>query len=296
MNIFWQNERLPLKKSFFGPKGPRFLEIGFGKGDFLIHLFALDSSSPLVGIEISREMINIALRKLGFHPNIFLFHGDAKFLLKYVLPHFTFEKIFMLFPFPWPKEKHKERRIYEGDFPEIIWYSLKDNGKFYVITDEDFFHEELKQKFLEKNLFSESEFEEFFKEKAIETKYARKWRKEGKKFYFLSLKKINEGKPELKKEIKILNKIDHMILASEKFKSEFQNTEEEKIFILKRVFLSDKGKIFEFFVREENFEQFLYFLMERKKNIILRPLFREKIVFTEWIMKNLENIFEIKHV
>lgn len=293
MNIFWQNEKLPLKRSFFGPKKTRFLEIGFGKGDFLIHLFALDSSSPLVGIEISKEMIEVTLRKLSYHPNIFLFHGDAKFLLKYVFPHNLFEKIFMLFPFPWPKKKHKEKRIYEGDFEKVIWYSLKEDGKFYMITDEDFFYEELKQKFLKENIFSESEFEDFFKEKAIETKYARKWRKENKNFYFLCLKKVNDKKPELKKKIKILNKIDHIVLKSENFITEFQNIKEDKIFILKRIFNSDKGKIFEFFVKEENFKQFLYFLMEKKKNTTLKPLFKEKIIFTEWIIENLKNIFEI---
>lgn len=291
MMVFWQDENLPLKVSFFGPKPPRFLEIGFGKGDFLIHLFALDPSSPLIGIEISKKMIKFTLKKLSYHPNIFLFHGNAKFLLKYVFPHFLFEKIFMLFPFTYKKEKHRERRIYEGDFPEIIWYSLKKEGKFYSITDEKFFYEEMKERFLKKGYFTEDKFEDFFLEKASDTKYARKWKSFGKKFYFLSFKKISDKNPYIEKKIKIINKIDHLILEKENFKNNYERKEKEVIFKLKRVFTSDKSKIFEFFSKEENLEQFLFFLMEKKEKILLKPLFKENIIFTEWVLENLKNVF-----
>ncbi|MEO0270631.1 MAG: hypothetical protein ABIM98_04300 [candidate division WOR-3 bacterium] len=294
MIVFWQDEKLPLNKNFFGPKPVRFLEIGFGKGDFLIHLFALDPLSPLVGIEISKKMIKTLLKKLSYHPNIFLFYGDAKFLLKYVFPNFLFEKIFMLFPFTFKKEKHKERRIYENDFPEIIWYSLKEEGKFYSITDEKFFYEEMKEKFLRKGYFIEDEFEDFFLEKATDTKYARKWKKIGKKFYFLSLKKVSDKKPDLEKKIKIINKFDHLILEKEDFENNYERKEKERIFKLKRIFTSDKSKIFEFFSKEENFEQFLFFLMEKKDKILLKPLFKEKMIFTEWILDNLKNVFFLK--
>ncbi len=292
MKVFWQEEKLPLKKTFFGPKEPRFLEIGFGKGDFMIHLFALDSSSPLVGIEISKEMINITLRKLSYHPNIFLFHGDARFLLKYVFPYFLFEKIFMLFPFPWPKERHKERRIFEGDFINILWYSLKDNGKFYTVTDEEVFSQDTKEKFMNSGVFEQDEFEDFFRKKATETKYARKWRKAGKNFYFLCFKKIKEKKPKIEKKIKIINKVDHFILKNEKFKDNYEKKEEGRIFILKEIYFSESGKIFKFFVKEEILEQTLFFTLDKKRNFILKPLFKERIIFTEWILENLKKIFD----
>ncbi|MEN3046938.1 MAG: hypothetical protein ABDH49_08200 [Candidatus Hydrothermales bacterium] len=294
MQVYWQQEKLPLKPNFFGLKKPRFLEVGFGKGDFLVYLYALDQESPIIGIELSKKLIDLALKKLSYPPNLFLFQGDARFILKYVLPTESFEKIFLLFPFPWKKERHKERRIYREDFPETIWYSLKENGKFYVLTDEKFFYEELKERFLEKEIFTEGEFEQNLLEKAMETKYARKWKKLGKSFYYSSFKKIAEKKVTLEKKVKIINKIDHVILEDEKFSENYERKEKDKIFKIKRVFHNKDSKIVEVFTMEENFEQLIYFIIEKRKNVILKPLMREKIIFTEWILENLKNVFRFK--
>ncbi|MEN3044443.1 MAG: hypothetical protein ABDH37_04410 [Candidatus Hydrothermales bacterium] len=294
MHIYWQQEKLPLKPNFFGLKKPRFLEIGFGKGDFLIFLYALDSQSPLIGIELSKKLIDLALKKLSFPPNLYLFQGDAKFILKYVLPTEIFEKIFLLFPFTWKKEKHKEKRIYREEFPKIIWHSLKENGKFYILTDEEFFYNELKEKFLEDKIFTEEEFEQNFLEKALETKYARKWKKLGKSFYYSSFKKLTDKKVSLEKKVKIINKIDHIILENENFLENYQKKDKDKIFKIKKIFHNKNSKIFEFFTKEEDFGQILYFIMEKKKNIILKSLMKEKIIFTEWILENLKKVFCFK--
>ncbi len=292
MKIFWQDERLPLKKEFFGKRTPSFLEIGFGKGHFLEYLLSFNESA--VGIEVSKEMIELVSKRLSpYTERLFLFHGDARFIIKYVLPEMIFEKIFLLFPFPWPKERHKKRRIYEGDFPKVIWKALKEEGKFYVVTDEEEFLSELKERFLKDGLFSESEFEEDLKEKAYQTKYAKKWKEKGKKIFSLCLKK-NQKEFFLEKRIKITGKPDHFLLKSTEFPEDYMRKEEDRVFTLKQVFSSESGMIFKFFSKEEDLSQTLFFLMEKKRNIILRPLFREKTVFTEWIMQNIEDFFRIK--
>lgn len=94
------------------PDGIRVLEIGFGRGEHLAHhaknnpdIFYLGSEPYMNGVCGCLKLVHDQDLK-----NVRIFPDDVR----YILPRFSegsFDKIFVLFPDPWPKKRHWERRI-----------------------------------------------------------------------------------------------------------------------------------------------------------------------------------------
>ena len=63
-----------------------------------------------------------------------LFKSDIKELLSYVSKQ-IFDEIFILYPDPWPKSRHKKRRILNKENLNLFLSNLKINGKVFIATD-----------------------------------------------------------------------------------------------------------------------------------------------------------------
>ncbi len=114
----------------------RWLEIGFGGGEHLAHQAALHPDVSLIGAEpflngVAKLLAEIDARKLG---NIRVHYGDARVLLD-VLPENSFERIYLLYPDPWPKERQKKRRFVNAANLAHFHGILKPDGVFYFASD-----------------------------------------------------------------------------------------------------------------------------------------------------------------
>ncbi len=112
------------------------LEVGFGAGE---HASAQALANPGIGLIASEVFMNgiggllakIESAKIG---NIRLFPEDVRQLMP-VLPEASIEKIFVLFPDPWPKKRHAERRfIGMENLPELARL-LTDGGELRIASD-----------------------------------------------------------------------------------------------------------------------------------------------------------------
>jgi tRNA (guanine-N7-)-methyltransferase len=66
---------------------------------------------------------------------------DAVMLLQHALPPHTLERIYILFPDPWPKKRHHKRRLIQADFAELLARALKPTGQLHLATDwENYAH------------------------------------------------------------------------------------------------------------------------------------------------------------
>ena len=121
----------------FGRDAPRILEIGFGMGDHLITLAKTFPQTDFLGIEVHPPGVGKCLasaRDAGI-TNIKLFSTDAiPVLTQAIAPH-SIDKVFLLFPDPWPKKRHQKRRIVQPAFVDLIATCLKPNGLFHLATD-----------------------------------------------------------------------------------------------------------------------------------------------------------------
>ena len=105
------------------------LDIGFGTGDSTIALQGMFPQHSILGIESYKPGIKNLLSK-----NIFVHHGDALEILEKINTN-TISQIYMLFPDPWQKKKHRKRRLLNEYTFRVIMSIIKKNGFFHFSTD-----------------------------------------------------------------------------------------------------------------------------------------------------------------
>ncbi|MCE9533342.1 MAG: tRNA (guanosine(46)-N7)-methyltransferase TrmB [Planctomycetes bacterium] len=126
----------------FGNDRPIEVEVGFGKGLFLL---TSGSSRPEVnffGVEIIRKYqlhtaTRLVERKL---PNVRVACADAKLLLRDRVPPGSVHAVHVYFPDPWWKSRHHKRRLFTSEFVAIVEKVLQVGGRFHIVTDvEEYF-------------------------------------------------------------------------------------------------------------------------------------------------------------
>ncbi len=117
------------------------LEIGIGMGENIIYLSKKNIKKNIIGVDpfkngmvnVSDYCINNNIKNIYLYPYVF-----QKFISKF--KKLRFDKIYVLFPDPWPKKRHKKRRIVNEEFLKKIFAILKKNGKVFFSTDNlDYF-------------------------------------------------------------------------------------------------------------------------------------------------------------
>lgn len=113
------------------------LEIGFGRGLFLIERAASAPGSHLLGIEIKRKWaykVEQRCKRLGLD-HVRVYGGDMRVVLPGIRPEASIARVFLHFPDPWWKKRHAKRRLLGDDVLEQVARLLRDGGEFYVQTD-----------------------------------------------------------------------------------------------------------------------------------------------------------------
>lgn len=115
-----------------------YLEIGFGNGEHVLHQAMLHPDIGFIAAEAYINGVVKLLRQIKKHKlqNLKVWHGDVQILIKKT-PADSFQKIFILFPDPWPKKKHFKRRLIKPEFLDGITNIIKNNGHIQVATDHD---------------------------------------------------------------------------------------------------------------------------------------------------------------
>ena len=131
-------ETLSLAPLFSTPKERFWLEIGFGGGEHLAGQAARHSDVGFIGSEVFLNGIGGLLTHLdadGTAERVRVYPDDVRQILP-AFPDAAFEKIFLLFPDPWPKKRHAERRFVSQENLSTIARLLQDGGEFRVASDD----------------------------------------------------------------------------------------------------------------------------------------------------------------
>lgn len=119
----------------------QWLEIGFGYGHHLIAQAQWNPDVLMIGCEpfvngIAGALVDIERYNLG---NILIYPDDALIWLGQA-PNKYLEKIFILFPDPWPKKRHHKRRLICKENLHLMAQKLEPNGQIIIATDHpDYF-------------------------------------------------------------------------------------------------------------------------------------------------------------
>jgi tRNA (guanine-N7-)-methyltransferase len=124
-------------EQLFGNTNPVILEIGSGKGRFLIATATERPDLNVVGIEKSLHYHRVIRdRVLKRHlTNIRLINHDAFLVLRDMVPDASLAEVHIYFPDPWPRKKEQKRRIIRGGVLEQFRRTLVDGGSGIYVTD-----------------------------------------------------------------------------------------------------------------------------------------------------------------
>jgi len=123
----------------FGNDHPVKLEVGFGKGLFLLNACQACPGVNFLGIEILRKYELYAATRFAKRglKNVRLVKADAREFLRAYVPDESFQAIHVYFPDPWWKKRHLKRKLFTADFAVQCERTLQRRGRLYVITDVD---------------------------------------------------------------------------------------------------------------------------------------------------------------
>jgi tRNA (guanine-N7-)-methyltransferase len=113
------------------------VEIGFGKGRYLLRRCLEDPQRRFLGIELVGEYHRLFVdraRRRGARNWVSL-RGDALFLMSSVLPAGFASAVHVYFPDPWPKSRHHKRRLFDPQTVDLVLGLLTPGGRLFFATD-----------------------------------------------------------------------------------------------------------------------------------------------------------------
>ena len=206
------DKKIDLEHCFNAPKSFYALEIGFGDGDHLAELSKRMPECGFIGVEVYRNGVANLLSlitgvkegkdidlsdKIELLPertdNVRIFDDDVRLLFA-ALPDACFDKIYLLFPDPWPKNRHADRRFINQDNLEEIARLLKKGGILQVATDHPIYKRwTLETMHKKKNFRWTAKSSDDWRNPPAdwaETKYQRKALREGRRSVFFEYEKL----------------------------------------------------------------------------------------------------------
>ena len=129
--------------AIFANHHPVEVELGFGKGRFLLDAAQRRPEHNFIGVEVAGKYLRLAhdrALKRGL-TNLRFIHGDAREFVEFFLPAGAVHALHVYFPDPWPKKKHHRRRLLDEGFFEEALRVLEVSGRLWIATDHDDYFE-----------------------------------------------------------------------------------------------------------------------------------------------------------
>lgn len=126
-----------LDENLFNNKKDIHMEIGMGKGDFLLNMALKYPNINFIGVEKYSSVAAVAIKKISEYnlSNIRIFIGDAL-----NLPEYVFHKInliYLNFSDPWPKARHEKRRLTHANYLKFYDQLFENKAHIIMKTDND---------------------------------------------------------------------------------------------------------------------------------------------------------------
>ena len=146
---------------FFGNSHPVEIEIGSGKGRFLLEASKRHPEVNYIGIERAQKYVALTQERFekymrhfgvdrasGTFSNVRLAWTDANYFLTRYVPTGSVQAYHIYFPDPWPKKRQRKRRIFRNqDFLSALTRTLTpNNGRLYIATDYAEYFQEIRER------------------------------------------------------------------------------------------------------------------------------------------------------
>ena len=178
-------------------KSPAWLEIGFGGGEHLAHQAKIHPDVDFIGAEpflngVAKLLALIEEKQLA---NIRIHDGDARYLLE-ALPGASLQRIYLLYPDPWPKARQKKRRFVNTETVAQFHRLLEPGGLFLFASDIEDYGDWTREHIAAHGGFTvEGDPSQPF-ENWLQTRYEAKARREGRVPAYLTFRPLAPDRPD----------------------------------------------------------------------------------------------------
>ncbi|HEX7001516.1 MAG TPA: tRNA (guanosine(46)-N7)-methyltransferase TrmB [Trueperaceae bacterium] len=193
----WRRLSFPVDwEDVFSAGGPLHVEVGFGDGRFTVRRAVEQPGGRFVGLEVSSGSVQRALRGIrrAGVSNVRVAKVGAQFALRQLFAAGSVESIVVNFPDPWPKARHEKNRLLGPKFLRLAASRLVPTGEIRLATDHPDYLEFATRSAAESGLYDELRPEP--PEAVFETKYALKWRGQGKPLDYVVFRRNAQAAPE----------------------------------------------------------------------------------------------------
>ncbi len=181
-------------RELFGNDRPIELEIGTGKGGFLLQQARDHEDRNYLGIEWANKYFKLAADRMARWGvgNVRMIRCDAKVFVMRCLSEASITALHVHHPDPWPKKRHHRRRLFDAAFVDAAAKALADGGVLDVQTDHAEYFEQIQsvlraQPDLEETLFARQNQDE--SDAVFETIFQIKYQREGREIYRLTYRR-----------------------------------------------------------------------------------------------------------
>lgn len=184
-------------ENVFGRCGPLELEVGSGKGTFLLEQARAFPDALFIGIEWANKYYKYAVDRTGRWGigNVRWVRDDAADFIRDHIANSSIRMFHLYFPDPWPKKKHHKRRFFGDENLAELVRILEPGGIINMATDHEDYYAQMRRtadKAIAAGLFKETDFVRPAGARpgeTVGTNYERKYMKEGRRTYTLALQK-----------------------------------------------------------------------------------------------------------
>jgi tRNA (guanine-N7-)-methyltransferase len=186
-------------KALFGRSAPVEMEVGSGKGTFLLEEAKAFPEKNFFGIEWANKYYKYAVDRIGRWKltNVRLMRTDAASFISEQIPDEVIDIFHLYFPDPWPKKKHHKRRFFCDENLIQLLRILNPGGIINIATDHaDYFEQmtDVAGRAIKREAVKKVDFIRPAGARdgeIVGTNYERKYIKEGRKTYVLALQKYD---------------------------------------------------------------------------------------------------------
>jgi tRNA (guanine-N7-)-methyltransferase len=146
-----------LQLTDFFPTAKRIvMEIGTGMGEATAQIVKEDPETGFLAVEVHKPGIGalMNLANKNSSTNLRIIEEDAHLVLQHWIPDDSLDAVHLFFPDPWPKTKHKKRRIVQEPFLKLVAPKIKAGGYIHIATDWIEYAHWISEVFNQSTLFS----------------------------------------------------------------------------------------------------------------------------------------------
>lgn len=181
-------------EAIFDNPNPLALEIGCGIGDFIVKTASDRPDINFIAIDFYNKGCYKTCRRIdnGGLSNVRVLREEARQFIAERIPKESLNAVYINCPDPWPKKKHRKRRLVNRPFVEFLNNYLAPGADFFFATDFDDYGIDVAGMMAGMERFANQLSPDLYRHEMEDyhlSKYMRKFMADGKKIYFVHYKK-----------------------------------------------------------------------------------------------------------